>query len=152
MYLIIDFGLTRAANKIKKKAWYKSFTDRELRIYRRGFSSDKLSPSEPFGYNKAGKEVWRGKDRWNIRKDNNQPQVTRKPRSGERSDRSYIKNERIPDNKNFTDIRKVKDNALSPTGYIGFRNTPNSYFEEPVPIIESGKKIKVKPRITSLEY
>jgi len=152
MYLIIDFGLTKLANKVKKKTWEKDLlvgidTIEYIRN-RRGFSSDKLRKTKTIGKNKAGREVNRGNHRWNIRNDNNQPQITRKYKSGEKAPRSTIKNEMIADTNNFTDVRKVEDKALSKSGYMGFKNTPNSYFEESIPLIETGKKTKVKSRVS----
>jgi len=53
----------------------------------------------------------------------------------------------IADTKNFTDIRRTNDTALSKSGYMGYKNTPNSFFEEAIPNIVTGRKIKVKPRV-----
>jgi len=146
MYLIIDFGITKLANKVKKQAWEKDlFTKTGGSRLRRKYSQ--MLEGSILGKNKTGILVRRGRNRLDIRNEVSLPQVTRKPRSGERSDRSTVKYEMIPDNKNFTDIRKVEDKALSKSGYMGYKNTPNSYFEESVPMVESGKKTKIKPRV-----
>ena len=146
MYLIIDFGLTKLANKIKKKNWDKSLTDKGVRTYRKRHSPDNLIFPNFLGKNKAGEDIYRGMRGNNSREALGLPELTRKPKSGEIVRRSIVKKEMIPDNKNFTDIRKVDDKALSSTGYVGYKNTPNSYFEEAVPMIETGKKTKVKDR------
>ena len=150
MYLIIDFGLTKLANKIKKQAWESSLIHIGASRHRRGFSSDKLGTGKRFGRNKAGKVVRRGDNRINIRSRFSLPELTGKPNSNDFNIRSIFEKEMIPDNKKYTDLRKVNDSALSESGYMGYKNTPNSYFEESIPLedmIKSGKKIKVKPRV-----
>ena len=149
MYLIIDFGLTRAANKIKKNIWEKDFFNIGLDTHRTRVlaNKDKLGTGSVLGKNKIGNTVYKGSNRINRRDDIGLPKLTRKLRSGEYTPRTKVIKEMILDSKNYTDIRKTKDTALSTTGYMGFKNTPNSYFEEAVPTIETGKKTKVKYRV-----
>ena len=146
MYLIIDFGLTRAANKIKKNIWEKDFFNIGLDTYRTRVlaNKDKLGTGNVLGRNKIGNTVYKGSNRINRRDDIGLPKLTRKLRSGEYTPRTIFIKEKILDSKNFTDVRKVNDEALSPSGYMGYRNTPNSFFEESVPMIETGKKTKFK--------
>jgi len=155
MYLIIDFGLTRTVNKIKKKAWKRNqandltFVEAWDRAEKHSLDAlDKLRTGNVFGKKKAGEKVYRGSDRYIRRFKIRIPAVARKYNSGERVPRSIVTQERIPDGKNYTDVRKVDDYALSPSGYMGFKNTPNSFFEEAIPMkdmIKIGKKTKVKP-------
>jgi len=149
MYLIIDFGLTRTANKIKKKAWENSLADRSRFQRRHNRNSvDIIREGGFLGYNKAGKALWKGSKRVNRRDEIGLPTLTRKLRSGEYTPRTKVIKEMILDSKNYTDIRKVEDKALSKSGYMGYKNTPNSYFEESVPMedmnIKVGKKTKFK--------
>ena len=148
MYLICDFGITKLANKIKKQAWDKSRTDLGLMSYRRGFSPDKLRSTNLLGTDKSGNAVWRGYAKYRKRNEIGLPKLTRKSRSNDvYTPRTTIKKEMIPDSKKYTDLRKVNDYALSDSGYMGYKNTPNSFFEEAIPMkdmIETGKKIKVK--------
>jgi len=154
MYLIIDFALTKLANKVKKKIWENSLVDsfQELIKNRRTRYSPIGSLGSPnlLGKNKAGKGVIRGSNRYMVRHYSGLPQLTRKPRSGEYAPRTTINYEMMtPDSKKYTDIRKVNDEALSESGYMGFKNTPNSYFEESIPMkdmVGTGKKTKVKSR------
>jgi len=152
MYLIIDFGITKLANKVKKKSWEKGLVGRyslkDIRL-ERSWLRDKLESSPRLlGENKAGREIWTGRNRQDIRYDNRLPILTRKYKSGETVPRSKVIREMIPDTKNFTDIRKVNDTYLSRSGYMGFKNTPNSFHEEAIPLVGTGKIIKkIKPRI-----
>ena len=142
-----DFGLTKLVNKAKKNDWENLLIDRDVLSYRKAFSSDKLRTANVLGIRKSGKRVFRGDNRFNIRSRADLPELTRKPKSGELVPRSTFEKEMIPDNKNFTDIRRTNDTALSRSGYMGYKNTPNSFFEEAIPNIETGRKIKVKPRV-----
>ena len=143
MYLIIDFGITKLANKAKKKNWEKDLGGRALVNRGSTYRGDNLTSGRFLS------SVWvrRGANREAIRSNTGLSKLTRKPRSGERVPRPVFEKEMVPDTKNFTDIRKVEDKALSKSGYMGYKNTPNSYFEESVPMVESGKKTKIKPRV-----
>ena len=149
MYLIIDFGLTKLANKAKKKAWDKKTRGhRGKRSYRIDLMNDPLEGYQDLGENKAGERITRGIMGANSREAAGLPQLYRKPRSGEFVNRTIVqkRTDWTPDTKNYTDIRKTDDYALSDSGYMGFKNTPNSFHEEAIPMIKSVKKIKDKDR------
>ena len=96
------------------------------------------------------RHLLRGDNRKRNRLWEDLPDLTRKPKSSEHNLRSTIKKEVLPDTNNFTDVEKVTDpglESLTKTGYLGYRRTPQSYFQEEVPMVETGKKTKIKSRI-----
>jgi len=173
MYLIIDFGIIRSANKAKKKLWEinpknrRYIKDTNNRVDRYNLrDSLQSSTYDNTNINSSGAIVFsfletedglrsmiRGSNRKGSRYRENTiaPHVIRKYKSGEQM-RSRGKKVALPDTKNYTDIRSTKDVAASSTGYTGFHvspSHPNYMTEGEVPLI--GKKV-VKTNKPRLQY
>lgn len=128
-----NFGITRAANRIKKKEFqlaqgnknYLDNTGYDIATHQKvmgGWADDTpmflARQSKPqYGYDNPKAKVYEPSQKYSR----------------------IIKH--IPNKDGFTDIRQTNDRAASPSGYLGFRTDPHKGYggmmEEPVPITKT---------------
>lgn len=163
-----DFGITRDLNKAKKKAWevLNGSTKKPVIMSKSSIGrqykeviKDLPKKDKPLKKEYMSKVITRlekadiedSLDKPYLSRSNkSRDYILRKPKSNEYSERGSKIPEKAPDKTNYTDIRKTKDPAASETGYLGFHKDvyhPNYMIEGTVPIVPTGKKIRVKPKI-----
>lgn len=168
MWLLSDFGITRDLNKAKKKAWEilngstkkpAIMSKSSIAKQYKEVTKDLPKKDKPLKKDYTSKVITRlekadvedGLEKQYLSRSNKgRDYILRKGKSNEYVERGSKIPEKAPDKTNYTDIRKTKDSAASDTGYLGFHKDiyhPNYMVEGSVPIVATGKKIRVKPRI-----
>lgn len=110
-----------------------------------------------FDYEDTFPYITRGENRRQMRRETGLPPVTRKLKNSEDTSSRYDSIQPIKElqvkklnRDDFTDIRRTKDTAASPTGYLGYRKDPykgyGGMMEEPVDMSYSTLKFPT-PRL-----